>query len=251
MIYGNTLASVYDALNDGTDVAAWADFICEIAKRYSDIPIKKICELACGTGTMATELALRGFEVTASDISNEMLTEAEFKSRQAGANVRFFLADMRNFSLYSKADAMICLLDSMNYLAKPADFSDTLESVYDNLESGGIFIFDINSKYKFENIYADNAYVLENDGVLCAWQNFYNSKTKICDFYLSVFTECADGRYERTDEHQRERMYTLRSVKKMILNSGFELCGVFSDYNFSQADENVDERLHIVLKKNK
>ena len=250
MIYGNTMASVYDAINDGIDVKAWADFICVCFERFSGIKVSKICEIACGTGSMAIEMSKRGYGVTASDLSLEMLTEAEFKARSENAGIRFVSADMRSFSLYSKADAVLCLLDSMNYLLKPSDFSETLGSVYRNLSDGGLFIFDINSKYKFENTYGDNAYVIESDGVLCAWQNFYNPKTRICDFYLSIFTEDEDGRYERTDEHQRERMYTLRSVKKMLSEAGFELCGVFAGYDFSEADEEKDERLYIAAKKN-
>ena len=250
MIYGNTMASVYDALNDGIDTAAWADFLCSAFGKYSGREISRICEIACGTGSMAIEMSKRGYDVTASDLSLEMLTEAEFKARNENADIRFVSADMRNFSLYTKADAVLCLLDSMNYLTKPSDFTETLKSVHKNLADSGLFIFDINSKKKFEITYGDNAYVIENDGVLCAWQNFYNPKTKICDFYLSIFTEDEDGRYERTDEHQRERMYTLRSVSKMLSDAGFEVCGVFADYDFGDADEEKDERLYIVAKKN-
>ncbi len=249
MIYGNTMASVYDALNDGIDTKAWADFICSAFERYSDIPVGRICEIACGTGSMAIEMSKRGYDVTASDLSPEMLTEAEFKARNANTSIRFVASDMRNFSLYSKADAVLCLLDSMNYLTKPSDFAQTLASVHKNLSDGGVFIFDVNSKKKFQITYGDNAYVIENEGVLCAWQNFYNPNTKICDFYLSIFTECEDGRYERTDEHQRERMYTERSIKKMLSDSGFELCGIFGDYDFRSGSEDADERLYIVAKK--
>ena len=221
MIYGNTMASVYDALNDGIDTGAWADFICSAFEKYSGRKVSRICEIACGTGSMAIEMSKRGYDVTASDLSLEMLTEAEFKSRNENANVRFVSADMRSFSLYTKADAVLCLLDSLNYLTKPSDLAETFASVHKNLADGGLFVFDINSKKKFETTYGDNAYVIENEGVLCAWQNFYNPKTKICDFYLSIFTENEDGRYDRTDEHQRERMYTLRSVKKALCDAVF------------------------------
>lgn len=249
MIYGNTMASVYDALNDGIDVGAWADFIIAAFERYSDVPVKRICEIACGTGGMATELAKRGYDVTASDLSTEMLTEAEHKSRASGVQVRYVSADMRSFSLYSAADACLCLLDSINYLTKPSELKQTFLSVHKNLVSGGLFIFDVNSKHKFESVYSDNAYVIENDGVLCAWQNFYGKSTKICDFYLSIFTETESGLYERTDEHQRERMYTERSIRRALGECGFEVCGVFSDYVFSKANEDIDDRLYIVAKK--
>ena len=249
MIYGNTMASVYDALKDGIDTSGWADFIIAAIARHSDIEVKRICEIACGTGSMATELAKRGYDVTASDLSLEMLTEAEHKSRKAGVRVRYVSADMRSFSLYSPADLCLCLLDSMNYLLKPSDFAETLSSVYKNLSDGGFFIFDINSKKKFEEVYGDNAYVIENEGVLCAWQNFYNPKTKICDFYLSIFTENADGSYKRTDEHQRERLYTVRSLRKMLADCGFEVCGIYADYSFTNGIEEIDDRLYVVAKK--
>ena len=91
--------------------------------------------------------------------------------------------------------------------------------------------------------------MLESDGVYCGWQNYYNSGTKICDFYLSIFTENEDGSYNRSDEYQREKMYTVRQMKKLIDESDFDLCGIFSSFEFNEADENRDERLYYVLKK--
>ena len=150
MIYGNTMASVYDALNDGIDTKAWADFICSVFDKYSGREVSKICEIACGTGSMAIEMSKRGYDVTASDLSLEMLTEAEFKARNENANVRFVSADMRSFSLYTKADAILCLLDSMNYLTKPSEFAEALASVHKNLADGGLFVFDINSIFWYK-----------------------------------------------------------------------------------------------------
>ena len=248
-LYGNTLANTYDLLNDGIDHVAWADFIEECVKRFSDIEVSEICETACGTGIMACELARRGYSVTASDISEDMLSMAENRSRNEDLSVRFVVQDMRYTKMYSKKDLILCLLDSMNYLTHREDIKSALESACENLHDGGLFIFDMNSKYKFENIYADNAYVLESDGVYCGWQNFYNPNTKICDFYLSIFTENDDGSYTRSDENQREKMYTVRQITKLIDESGFELCGIFSDFDFSEGCEDRDERLYYVLKK--
>lgn len=248
-LYGNALAGTYDILNDGIDHAAWADFIENCVKRFSDIEVSEICETACGTGIMACELARRGYDVTASDLSEEMLSVAENRARNENLSIRFVVQDMRYTKMYSKKDLIICLLDSMNYLTHRQDIKYALESAYENLNDGGLFIFDMNSKYKFEHIYSDNSYVLESDGVYCGWQNYYNSSTKICDFYLSIFTENPDGTYTRSDEYQREKMYTIRQMKPIIKDCGFELCGIFSDFDFSDGDENCDERLYYVLKK--
>lgn len=247
--YGAVLAQAYDLLNDGIDHTATADFILELVRRHSDIPVADIGETACGTGNMACELARRGYRVTASDLSEDMLAVADKKARDADLSVRFVLQDMRSVVMYSKKDLMLCLLDSMNYLLKKSDILSALTSAYDCLKDGGLFIFDMNSRYKFEVIYAQNDYVLDEDGVYCGWQNDYNESTRICDFALSLFCEQDDSSYTRVSEFQRERMYTVRQMLGYIKTAGFKLCGIYGDQVLEQGDENCDERLYYVLKK--
>ncbi len=247
--YGSAIAVAYDALNSEIDYSAFVDFAVKCAERFSDIKTSSICEIACGTGTVACDLASRGYDVTACDISEDMLTVAENKARGAGVNVRFVLQDMRKTKMFGQKDMFICFLDSMNYLTSKEDIVCTLSSVRDNLKDGGIFVFDMNSKYKFENVYGENAYILEEDSTVCNWQNFYNPNTKLCHFYLSFFTLMPDGRYKREDEYQKERMYTVKQMKSYIEKAGFSLCGIFGGFDFSPSDENRDPRLFYVVKK--
>jgi hypothetical protein len=67
--------------------------------------------------------------------------------------------------------------------------------VHNYLIPEGVFVFDINTPHRFEKIYGQNDYVLEDEHALLAWQNDYNEKTKICKFYLSIFEENEDGTY--------------------------------------------------------
>mgnify|MGYP001075370681 FL=1 len=87
----------------------------------------------------------------------------------------------------------------------------------------------MNTPYKYENVYGQSSLVLEEEGVLCAWQNDYNPKSKMCDFYLSIFRELSDGLWERSDEVQRERCYSLRTVKKLLDENGFELLAMYGE----------------------
>ncbi len=253
--YGASFAQCYDRLNSEVDYGKLCDFVQVAFSKFCDKRISSVCEIACGTGSLCIELAQRGYKVTASDISEDMLSLADMKARNSGLHEsslpRFVKADMRHYSLYSQSDAIVCFFDGVNYLTKPEDVKSCFKSTFEALCDGGIFIFDVNSKFKFENIYADNAFVLEEDGVVCTWQNYYNSKTKMCDFYLSVFSEDSDGKYIRGDENQRERMYTVRQLKAYLSESGFEIKGIFSDYDFNDADEQRDERLYFVCQKAK
>lgn len=248
--YGASFAMYYDKLNADVDYSEMCDFTENVFTRFGCGKITSVCEIACGTGNLAIELAGRGYKVTASDLSEDMLSIADMKARNGkSAMPRFVKADMRHFSLYTPADAIVCYSDGVNYLTKPEDVKACFKSTYGALNKGGLFIFDVNSRMKFEKVYADNAYVLEEQGVLCAWQNYYNPSTRMCDFYLSLFMEDSDGRYIRGDENQRERMYTVRQLSTYLDECGFSLCGIFSDYSFCEADETKHERLYFVCKK--
>lgn len=248
--YGQHLAQCYDMLNDEIDSAEWADFYEKCFEKYTDLKVKHICEMACGTGSLALELGDRGYGVTAFDLSCEMLTEADAKMMRCNVkNVLFTQQDMRNFKVYTKVEAVVCMLDSLNCLPDNTAMTEALSSAFDALAPGGLFVFDVNSKYKFENVYANNAYILEGHGVFLGWQNFYNKKTRVCDMELNFFIEDLHGKYDCRFETVREKMYTRRTLDKLVRSVGFEVCDCVSDFDFSPADENADERLFYICKK--
>ena len=246
MIY-DLLAPVYDAINRDVDYRKWADFIETILEReYKTRPAELILDLAAGTGRMTLELASRGYDMTAVDISPEMLDIGRRNAQASGIDgILWLCQDMRGFELYGTVDAVVCCLDSINHLTSSADVRQCMRLVHNYLYPGGIFVFDINGKGKFERVYADRSYVFEEEGSLCVWENFYDERKRICDFYITLFKEEEDGRYSRYDEFQCERMYTLRSLKRMLDESGFELIGAYSDFDFTAATDE-DERIYVV-----
>lgn len=248
MIY-DLLAPVYDEINKDVDYVRWADFIEKIISQNRGFAEENlILDLGCGTGKMTLELASRGYDMTGVDLSSEMLDIARVEAEERGlSNLLWLNQDMRQFELYGTVGVTVSCLDCMNHLTTTADFKKCLSLVHNYLVPNGLFIFDINGKGKFESVYADNSYVMENEGSMCIWQNFYNEKNKICNFYITLFAENSDGSYERYDEIQKERMYTLRSVKQMLTDCGFEFIGAYSNFEFKEAtDEN--ERIYIAAK---
>jgi DNA-binding transcriptional ArsR family regulator len=99
----------------------------------------------------------------------------------------------------------------------------------------------------FENVFADNAYILEDEGIYCGWQNSYNEKTGVCDFYLTVFEDDGEG-YVRYDEVQREKKYSARQLSDALERAGFEVAGFYGDYNKGTAEDTC-ERWYIAAKK--
>ncbi|MBR6559196.1 MAG: class I SAM-dependent methyltransferase [Clostridia bacterium] len=240
---------VYDRLNGDIDYSGWADFVEELFSRFGERRVEAVLDLACGTGSMTIELARRGYDMTGIDLSSDMLSVARDRAMDEGiSGVLWLLQDMREFELYGTVDAVVCALDSLNYLRNTKELETVFSLVNNYLYPGGVFLFDMNTPYKFENVYADNSYILEDDGIYCGWQNEYNPKTKLCRFYLSVFEECEDGGYIRSDEVQTERCFSLGSVKRALTAAGLELCGIYGGTDFSPVNEN-SERWYFAARK--
>lgn len=249
MIY-DLVAPIYDHVNKEINYGEWADFIEKASKRFAEAEPELVLDLACGTGSMTIELARRGYDMIGVDISVEMLNVAKERAADAGVidNILWLCQDMANFELYGTVDLVVSCLDSINHLTSCSDLRSCFSLVRNYLNPNGVFVFDINGRGKFERVYADKSYVVEDGEAFCIWQNYYNPKNKMCDFYITMFEENSDGSYSRYDEHQRERMYTLKTIKKTLCECGMTFVGAYSDYDFSEAEDDND-RIYIVAKK--
>lgn len=231
------LAAVYDRLNGDVDYEALADFARAVFARYGISP-ELLLDLGCGTGGLTFPLARRGYDMIGVDGSAEMLARAyERKTEENAPGVLFLCQDMRAFELYGTVGAVVSSLDCMNYLTEKGDLEKCFSLVHNYLDPGGVFLFDVNTPYKFERIFGSEAYILESDeggNAFCGWQNEYDPETRLCRFYLSVFTEERDGRYARTDEEQTERCYTKEELTAALAGAGFEEISFFGDLKFGE-----------------
>ena len=224
----NEFAYLYDKLINDVDYKKWVDYYFKIFKRYGLSP-KLGLDLGCGTGNLTVEFANRGIEMTGVDISEDMLMVAREKSE--GMDILYLNQDMCDFELYGTVDFIVSSLDCMNYITDKRDLLRVMKLVNNYLEPGGLFIFDINTRHKLENIIGNNTFILENDDVFCSWQNEYDKKRKICDFYLTFFCKDKKG-YMRFDEHHSERAYEIGEIKTIIEKSGMKLLKVYHDHSF-------------------
>ena len=243
------LSAGYDKLNSETDYASWADFIRACFEKFGDIEIKEVLDLGCGTGAMTFPLRERGYDMIGLDISYEMLSVARETADELGADdILWLCQDMRAFELYGTVQGAVCCLDGINHLCGVQDLSKCLKLLHNYVEPGGIFVFDVNTPKKFAKFYGDNDYILEDENIMCCWQNSYDRRRGICTFYLSVFEKNDDGSWHRTDTEQREKCYTRAKLENSLEAAGFSLCGFFSDFDFKQASYD-DMRWYIVAKR--
>ncbi len=241
----DALAPFYETLNADVDYEGIASFLKGTFEQYFDGQVKDVLDLGCGSGNVTFPLSKLGYDMIGVDISEEMLAVA--RNKDCKGKVLWLCQDMRSFELYGTVEAAVSTLDALNHLTKKDDVAACLSLVHNYLVPGGVFVFDVNTEYKFKNIYGKQAYILEDEGVLCAWQNDYSEKSKICKFYISVFAEKEDGSYERYDALEKERMYTEKALVEMCTRAGFTVLSVNDGYTQKTPCETT-ERLVFVLR---
>jgi SAM-dependent methyltransferase len=162
------MAKYYDALTVDVRYEKWADFFEKLFCRYSFRP-EIILDLACGTGSMARLMALRGYDVIGVDASPEMLAAAFEKVSGLPKPPLLICQKMEELDLYGTVDCVLCCLDSVNYLNGVAALDAAFKRVGLFLRPGGLFIFDVNTEQKFKSMHMQ-CYIQDREDVFCAWQ---------------------------------------------------------------------------------
>lgn len=215
------LAGCYDRLTYDVDYAAWADYIEKHFARRG-LPGKTVLDLACGTGSLTRELAMRGYEMIGVDLSAEMLAEAAEKNRGVGPIEPIFLCQsMDKLDLYGTIDACVCCLDSVNYVTRPKQLQKAFERVHLFLMPGGLFLFDVNTPQKLQSM-DGQVFLDETEDTYCVWRGEFSRRSRICSYYMDIFRlDEETGLWERGEELHQERAYSLEELTEMLQQAGF------------------------------
>ena len=134
-------AKFYDQFNVGKDYATEVLYIDSLIKKFKP-DAQKILDISCGTGLHDIELAKLKYDVVGIDISNEMIEIAKTKSKDSNLNVNFYFDSEKNFNLNYKFDVVVSLFHVTSYQTNDESLVKFFDLAYNNLKSGGIFIFD-------------------------------------------------------------------------------------------------------------
>jgi len=214
------LAESYDQLTTDVRYHEWADYL-EKHFRKCSIPVHTVLDLACGTGSLTAELAVRGYEMIGVDQSPEMLAVAAEKCRDVEGEPPIFLNQpMEKLDLYGTIDACVCCLDSVNYVTRPAALRRAFSRVHLFLMPGGLFVFDVKPPEVLQG--ADGEmYLDETDETYCVWRADYEPRRRILTYGMDIFRLQEDGSWERGEEVHEEYAYTLDELEEYLRQAGF------------------------------
>ena len=245
--YGD-FAYYYDSLTENVDYDKRCEYIRGL---LADNGIGEgiLLDLACGTGTVSLILSEMGYDVIGVDASEDMLSVAQEKKMESGADVIFLCQRMEELDLFGTINACVSTLDSINHVTDEATVREIFRRVSLFMEDEGIFVFDVNTPYKHREILGDNTFVYDTDEVYCVWQNSTdeNLLTKVS---LDIFEkdEDDDETYYRYCEEFAEKAYDLDDIRKWLEECKFEVTAVYEEMT-KQSVTDKTQRAVFVAKK--
>ena len=239
------LAGSYDRLTNAVDYAAVVAFYEKILDRDGIHP-RTAVDLACGTGSVAMLLAQNGLQVTAVDMSEDMLSVAWDKAQELDNPPVFVCQRLQELHLPRGVDLAVCALDSLDYVTDPDDCAEAIRRVYKALNPGGIFIFDVNTPEKLKAM-DGQVFLDEDEDVYCVWRGEFNEKTNICSYGMDLFQRRGDAWHRSFEEH-REYAYSAETLVEYLKKAGFTGIRVYGDRRLEKPDDR-DLRIYIKARK--
>jgi SAM-dependent methyltransferase len=130
-------AQLYDAIYAFKDYAAEAEQAHGLIHEHKRCPGRALLDVACGTGGHVAGLA-RHYDVEGLDLDGELLDVA----RRRHPEVIFHRADMVDFDLGRRFDAVVCLFGSVGYVRTLDRLRAAVGNMVRHLEVGGVLLLE-------------------------------------------------------------------------------------------------------------
>ena len=232
-----SFAEVYDTFMDNVPYQEWADYLEERLKEYG-IEDGLVMELGCGTGSMTQILSEKGYDMIGIDNSEDMLELAQEKKEKTGRDILYLLQDMREFELYGTVRAVVSVCDCVNYVTEEEERirPEVFRLVNNYLDPDGVFLFDFNTKYKYQEILGDQVIAEDREACSFIWDNYYDEEEEINEYELTLFVQCEEQKslYRKYQELHYQRAYTLEQMKELLAAGGLIFEAAYDAYTLEE-----------------
>lgn len=239
-------ASVYDLFMDNIPYEDWCEYLTGLLQEQG-VADGLLLDLGCGTGTLTRLLASKGYDMIGVDLSDEMLEIAMEKQAEEPDGILYLQQDMREFELYGTVRAIVSICDSMNYLMEYEDLTEVFRLANNYLDPGGVFIFDLNTLYKYREQLGEQTIAENRHEGSFIWENYFDEEERVNEYDLTLFIRDEDGRYAKYEETHYQRAYELDEVKRALAEAGMELVAVYDAFTKNPPKED-SERVYFVAR---
>ncbi len=226
--------------------------------RFTKGRVKRVFEPGCGSGRLVAEMAAKGYDVTALDLSEPMLKYLRRRLDRRGLDAELVCGDMTRMSFKTKFDAVFCTFNTFRHLIEEDDAIAHLRSVADNLRQGGIYILGFHLIPMDADPECTERWTAKHGGTKV------NVTLKVIDFdrkarqemlRVSVKAEKRSGKVERIKSEFPLRIYTPAQAKRLLakVNDVFEIAEIFDfDYDIDEPrdfDNDLTDALFVLKRK--
>lgn len=253
-----SFARVYDMFMDDIPYDEWCAYLTGLLQEYG-VNDGLVLDLGCGTGTLTELLDDEGYDMIGVDCAEDMLEIAMEKKLESGKDILYLLQDMREFELFGTVRAVVSICDSMNYLLKYEDLVQTLKLVNNYLDPGGVFIFDLNTPYKYETLLADHTIAENREEGSFIWENDFDEESRLNTYALTLFIpegrgECCSGGecyssggwYRKYEEIHVQRAFSLEEIRQAVEEAGMRFLACYDAFTHNPP-EDESERVYFVV----
>jgi len=225
----DAFAPFYDVVNGEPE-----DLIRQILDTLAEAgpDTQRILELGCGTGAVLAGLG-SGFTLTGIDLSESMLSHA--RRRCPGA--RLVQADMTDFDLHEKFDAVICVFDTLNHVTRLEGWEAVVDNVAHHLGDGGLFVFDLNTMGRLRDLGDMAPWVHDFDGHTLVMDVDFSSEP-LARWDIRIFERRDDDSYRLHHETIEELGVPLEKVRE-VLAPHFEILEESDTRGSAPTDDSV------------
>ena len=253
-----SFAQVYDLFMDNVPYEEWSRYVISLLKGEK-IEDGLVLDLGCGTGKMTRLLAAAGYDMIGIDNSEDMLEIArecqyeqdggnvEEDAEMPGSNILYLLQDMREFELYGTVRAVISICDSMNYILDEEDLLQVFKLVNNYLDPKGVFIFDMNTRYKYAEMLGETTITESREEGSFIWENYFDEEEDINQYDLTLFIREDGDLYRKYEETHFQRVYDLETVKQLLEEAGMEFVAAYDAFTREPVKED-SERIYIIAR---
>lgn len=242
----SSFAEVYDLFMDNVPYEEWSVYLQQLLKE-NGVEDGLVLDLGCGTGTLTELLAAQGYDMIGVDASEEMLQAAMEKRTHSGQDILYLLQDMREFELYGTVRAVVSICDSINYILEYEELVRVFTLVNNYLDPGGVFIFDLNTVYKYQNILGDNTFAEDREESSFIWDNFYDEDDQVNEYDLTLFIREENGLYRKYTETHYQKAYDLTAVRRALKEAGMEFAAAYDAFT-KEPPKKDSERIYVIAR---
>ena len=224
-------AGYYDLVYADKPYADEARFVVRWLEALLGRRPRTLLDLACGTGRHAVEFEAMGIEVTGVDINEELLD----KARERAPGIEFHAQDMRDLDLgAARFEAITCLFDSIGYPQRNEGVIAALEGARRHLADGGALAVEfLHAPAMLLHAVPVRVRRWPTDAggeLLRISRTRLDPVGHVMDVDYELVDLRPDGTYERWQERQSNRFFSVEEVRALMVCAGLTLEQVVSAY---------------------